>query len=431
MKIAFLVEKFPTLSETFVLSQIVGLIQRGHEIDIYATYAEKSDKVHTEVDSYHLLQKTFYRPYLPKNYIFRLLKGIWIFLSWLLKKPIILLRTINVFKYGRYASSLRLLFESVPFLDNNIPTYDIIYCHFGMLGLKGMVLRNTHVIDGMLVTVFHGQDISGYLLETSENVYNPLFKEGDLFLPVSNYWKKRLIELGCPSNKIIVHHMGIEGKKFYFNPPKPHPEDSICIITVARLVEKKGIEYGIKAIARMKEHHRKIHYLIVGDGPLKTDLQALIFQLNVESIVTLAGWKQQHEVVKLLQKSHILLAPSVTASSGDKEGIPVALMEAMATGRIVISTFHSGIPELIEDGKSGFLVPERNAEILAEKLEWMLDHKQSWSDIRESARKVIEKRYNNYLLNDCLESIFFRILKEPYRSLKTKTQDNDQLLKES
>ncbi|MEO1124750.1 MAG: glycosyltransferase [Cyanobacteria bacterium J06639_16] len=410
MKIAFLVEKFPTLSETFVLNQITELIQRGHEIDIYAMYAEQSDKVHPEVELYHLLQHTFYQPSLPKHYILRLLKGIGIFLSCFWKNIFTTLKTLNIFKYGRYAASLRLFYEAVPFLKNNSPKYDIVYCHFGYIGLKGFILRQLGVIDGALITVFHGYDLSGYFLHTSEQVYRDIFQLGDLFLPISDHWKKRLIELGCPTQKIMVHRMGIEDQKFRFNPRQLQSNDSIHIITIARLVEKKGIEYGIRAIAQLRKHQNNLRYTIVGDGLLKQEFESLISDLNLGSMVTLAGWRQQNEVVELLQKSHILLAPSVTAKDGDKEGIPVALMEAMATGLIVISTFHSGIPELIEDGQSGYLVPERNTELLADKINWVIEHQENWLTIQKSARQVIEQKYNNRVLNDSLEAIFLQVL---------------------
>lgn len=97
-------------------------------------------------------------------------------------------------------------------------------------------------------------------------------------------------------------------------------------------------------------------------------MEELAGESNIADKVKLLGWKQQEEIVTLLNDADILIAPSITGNDGDQEGIPVVLMEALAQGIPVLSTQHSGIPEVVQDGKSGFLVPERDVDALAEKL---------------------------------------------------------------
>jgi len=123
MKIALIVPEFPSLSQTFVLNQITGLIDRGHQVEIFAERADNQVKIHGDISKYKLLQKTYYLPCLPRNKVVRVLKGLNVSIKIFIKKPKVVLGALNFFKYGRNASSLYLLFQSIPFLNKN--NYDI------------------------------------------------------------------------------------------------------------------------------------------------------------------------------------------------------------------------------------------------------------------------------------------------------------------
>jgi colanic acid/amylovoran biosynthesis glycosyltransferase len=110
-----------------------------------------------------------------------------------------------------------------------------------------------------------------------------------------------------------------------------------------------------------------------------------------------------------MSESDIFLAPSVTSLNGDQEGIPVVLMEALASGMPVISTYHSGIPELIEDGKSGFLTPERDVDALTEKICYLIEHNEKWQDIGNCGRKQVEEKYDINILNERLKLTYNKI----------------------
>ncbi len=160
------------------------------------------------------------------------------------------------------------------------------------------------------------------------------------------------------------------------------------MITIGRLVEKKGIKYAIQAMARLLKSGRKINYFVIGDGELRGDLEELISTLNLEKHVQLLGWMKQGEVTQLLQTMHIMVAPSITASNGDQEGIPNVVKEAMALGLPVISTLHSGIPELVEDGVSGFLVKERDVDSLTDRMRYMVDHPEIWGEMGKLGESI-------------------------------------------
>ncbi|MFN6571202.1 glycosyltransferase [Dendronalium sp. ChiSLP03b] len=409
MKIAFIVNNFPVLSQTFILNQITGLIENGHEVDIYAAPSNELI-IHSDIKKFNLMQHTYYFTTPSKNHLVTLFRSLTLTLLNSLKYPILIYWLINGINYTKELSLpvWMIPYRAIPFLSKN--PYDIIYCHFGPNGLTGALIKKLGLTQGKIVTSFHGYDITKYVEKFVKNPYNNLFEVGDLFLPISEHWKKKLLDLGCNEQKIIVHRMGVDCNKFSFTPRYPSGDGQIRIVTIARLVEKKGVEYGIRAIAKLAKANKRIEYNIIGDGSLSTHLQEIIQELGVESTVKLLGWKEQDEVVEILNKSHILLAPSVTSQDGDQEGIPVVLMEAMAMGLPVVSTQHSGIPELVQDAVTGFLAPERDIDALANRLSYLIEHPELWSKMGRAGRKQIEEYYNINKLNQQLINIYQKLL---------------------
>jgi colanic acid/amylovoran biosynthesis glycosyltransferase len=144
---------------------------------------------------------------------------------------------------------------------------------------------------------------------------------------------------------------------------------------------------------------------------MRDDLESLTRKLGVEERVEFLGWRGPEEVRELMRSADIFLAPSVTDSNGDKEGLPVVLMEALACGLPVVSTLHSAIPELVEDGSSGFLVAERNVGALVERLTYMLDHPERLVEMGRAGRSRVEKEFNIHKLNDRLLEIYSNTIK--------------------
>ncbi len=412
MRIAFLVTHFPRLSETFILNQITGLIRLGHDVDIYAYKPGDDPTVHDDVTKYDLLNHTTYYgdifKQMPSNKIACMLKRVTLFISQLRNNPLPLIRSLNVVKFKRDAISLTVFCRAIPFLNKG--DYDIIQCHFGPNGMLGILLKDLGVFKGKVVTAFHGYDITQFVKKYGNNVYDHLFKRGDIFLPISERWKNELVNMGCDEQKILVHRMGIDVRK-YSSPERRIKNDrKINILSIARLVEKKGIQYGVRAVASLIKDYPALEYTIVGDGPLRNEIESVIKEFDLDKNVKLLGWKTQEEIVTLLMAADIFLAPSVTGSSGDQEGIPVVLMEAMAQGLPVVSTYHSGIPELVQDGVSGFLVPEKDVDALAERLTYMMDTPENLDELGRNGRKYVEAHYDIHTLNMRLVEIYNHLL---------------------
>ncbi|MEL6578180.1 MAG: glycosyltransferase [Cyanobacteria bacterium J06621_12] len=411
MRIAFFVDQFPSLSETFILNQITGLIDRGHEVDIYCDRTGNRTKMHPEVEQYQLLNHTYCTP-IPRNPLWLWIKGIWLLITNFFRAPQTVLKTLNYKrfnpeKYGEPGEFFKPLYLTLPCLERS--PYDIIHCHYGRNGLKASLLKDLGVITGKIVVVFHGNDISRYLKIHGDDVYNYLFQRADLLMPISQHWRDKLIALGCEPSKITVHHMGIDCNKFIPS-IKTTKQTQPLILSVARLVEKKGLAYGIEAVAQLIQQPTELKYSIVGDGVLRSQLESQIAALQAREQIELLGWREQSELQQIIAQADILLAPSVTSSNGDSEGIPVSLMEAMAQEIPVVSTYHSGIGELVEDGVAGHLVPERDTAALALKLQHLLADSHLRQQMGQAGRQRVLRDYNIDQLCDRLSEIYQQIL---------------------
>ncbi len=404
MKVAFFVISFPKISETFILNQITGIIELGHDVKILAIKKKKIKKVHTDILKYNLLERVDY--IYPKNIFTRFIKGIYLLIKYSVTKPSLVLKTLNIFKCGKYALSLKLLFFIKPFLENS---FDILHCQFGTVGIYGAYIKD-FLVKGRLVTSFRGYDLSSVLLANGVTYYYHLFDRGDLFLPVNEYFKNRLIKLGCSRDKILVHHSGIDINRFMFYKRQIVDHNRTKFLTVGRLVEKKGHLFVIEAIKRLVNKYSKIEYIIAGDGPLKTELLKLVNKYNLSSYVKFKGQITSSEAIDLYKEAHIFILHSITARNGDMEGTPVVLMEAQASGLPVISTYHSGVPEVVIDKHSGFLVPEKDVEAMTERMEYLINNPDLWCKMGLAGRKHIVENYNISKLNKELEKKYFNLL---------------------
>ncbi|WP_435952983.1 colanic acid biosynthesis glycosyltransferase WcaL [Dryocola sp. BD626] len=395
MKVGFFLLKFPVASETFVLNQIVAFIDMGYEVEIVAI--QKGDLAHTHAafKEYRLAEKTTWLMDEPEGKVAKLqsralntLRGSLRPRTW---------RALNAKRYGEEARNL--ILSSICGRNSQTLRADVYIAHFGPAGVTAAKLRELGLLKGKIATVFHGIDISGReALAHYTPEYQKLFTRGDLMLPISNLWAGRLEKMGCPPAKIAVSRMGVDMDRFSLRPVKA-PAKTLEIISVARLTEKKGLHVAIEACRLLKERGVDFRYNILGIGPWETRLRTLIEQNQLDDVVFMPGFKPNHEVKAMLDEADLFLLPSVTGEDGDMEGIPVALMEAMAVGIPVVSTVHSGIPELIDAGESGWLVPEYDVVALADRL-------QAFGRVNESelkpmlaqARAKVETEFNQKVI---------------------------------
>jgi colanic acid/amylovoran biosynthesis glycosyltransferase len=430
MRIAFLVHRFPAISETFILRQITGLIDLGHEVDIYSERSPNEDEpVHPEFEQYELRERTTYldvempaesghwsmpihpiwgKTWLPgeeksvRNAV-RVLRAMPTFLRSFAAAPALTMEVLQPSAYSEQARTLEALYN-LSSLSGRARQYDVIHAHFGPVANNLRFAR--HVWKAPLVVTFHGYDYCSVPREQGRHIYDRLFRDADAVVAISDYALTKLEELGCPTEKIRVLHTGVRLSDFPYRPRTLVEGETVRILAVGRLVEKKGFEFAIRAIALVRRKYPNLRYDIIGDGPLRTALQQLIRELGLEEVVSLLGTADSDFIREKMAQAHLFLLASVTASDADQEGIPVSLMEAQAAGLPVLSTTHSGIPELIADGVSGTLVPERDIEALAGRLLNLIEHSLEWPRMGREGRQIVEERFNITALNDDLAQLY-------------------------
>jgi colanic acid/amylovoran biosynthesis glycosyltransferase len=398
LRIAVFAHEFPALSETFVLRHITSLIERGHEVTVLSTAPRAEPAQHPAIERFDLRRRTRYLE-MPASRLARVRAAPTAFArGWTCGRatPI---RSLNVLRYGREAASLRLLHWAATLAPGE--EFDVVHCHFGTVGRLAAFLREIGAWRGRLVTTFHGVDLSACLRD-DPSLYDHLLRRGDLFLPISDVWRQKLLSLGCRPAQTIVHRMGVEPGRFIFRARCLAADQPIKLLTVGRLVEKKGVEYGLRAAAELVRRGIKVDYQIAGDGPLRAHLERLAAALEIGPSVRFLGWRNEEQVTALMAERDLLLAPSVTDAIGDQEGIPVTIMEAMAAGMPVVSTWHSGIPELVEHGVTGFLAPERDVIALAEAVQRIVRN-DLWAAMGHAGRRCVELDYDVRRLDDTLE----------------------------
>jgi hypothetical protein len=189
------------------------------------------------------------------------------------------------------------------------------------------------------------------------------------------------------------------------------PKDIIKILFVGRFVEKKGASYAIETIDRLLKESHNIELRMIGDGPLMNEAKNLMNELSLNEKIVLLGPQPHSIVLKEMEEADIFFLPSITADNGDREGIPVSIMEAQATGLPVVSTVHSGIPELVIDSKTGFLVPENDTAAMAEKLKELITNYKLRINMGELGRSQIESIYDREKEIDQLDKLFRSVCK--------------------
>lgn len=397
MKIAIFAGEFPALSETFVLRQVVGLLNQGHEVSVIA--CEMGD-VNCQHDLYirHQLRQRIktVRGTATRFALLAAVARLLIAALFLASARRALCAAISAWRQGSKASLVDI---SSCYSQGVLGQYDAIVAHFGPIGVRAMFLQQAGLLQGPLAVVFHGLDMSDYgVLARHQQSYRTLFSHASQLLPISHLWAGRLQEWGADPGKIQVLRMGVDVENFLLRDASrpPLPSGTIRALAVARLTEKKGIEYAIRGVAAAR---CDVVFSIIGSGPLEAALQALVVELGCQEKVKFLGRQPQQQVFAELDRSDLFILPSVVAASGDMEGIPVALMEAMAKGVLVLATRHSGIPELIEHGVSGLLVPERDSVAIADQLERLVGGEWDLMAMRDQARAVIEQEFNNSKLD--------------------------------
>jgi colanic acid/amylovoran biosynthesis glycosyltransferase len=274
--------------------------------------------------------------------------------------------------------------------------FSLVHGHFGTGSLYAVPYAVRYQLP--LLVTFHGYDVP--LLRSAARVYpenwpyamlaRSLLLRMSMGLCASGELLELLVEAGAPRERLRVYHLGIDLARFKRTVRRALPR----VVMVGRFVEKKGFEYGIRAHAHALARGARADLCIVGGGEREAKLKALVAELGSGEYVHFLGVLPSNEVAALLGESDVLMAPSVVGADGDRESGVIAIKEASACECAVLGTYHGGIPEIIEDGKTGFLVPERDARTLGERLHAQLTDRALCERMGKAGRAKMEREYD-------------------------------------
>lgn len=413
MRVAWLTALFPVLSEIPFLNQIVGLVERGHQVDIYADGPQAGGPFHPDVERLGLQSRTRYPIRWPAGRLERWRAAARLLARHRGRERRILLRTLDPARFWHRAWTLDQLRRTERFLP--VRDYDVCFCAFGMDAPHALRLRRVGVLGGELVVAFRGADTTKYVARRGPRVYARTFREARLLLPVCEFLGRRLVQLGAPAERVVVHRTGIDLRRWPYRERGQGAPGGLRLVSVGRLVEKKGLAQVLRALRLLVDRGVQAEYRVFGDGPLRQRLETLAQELGLAERVVFEGRHGQEAVRAALDRADVLVAASVTAADGDEEGIPNVLKEAMASGMPVIGTRHAGIPELVEDGVSGWLVPERDEVALAGALARLAAEPERWAAMGRAGRAKVEREYDIHRLNDRLAEMLQTLIRPEAR----------------
>lgn len=271
---------------------------------------------------------------------------------------------------------------------------NLLHAHFADLGIRAIGLSRRLRLP--LVTSFYGYDLSQLPKQPVwADAYRALFAHGDAFVVEGSHARQCLLDLGCPPERVEVVRFGIDPAT-EFHPRTWRPGTPLRILMIARLVPKKGTVFALESLARFRQQRSDVAFevTLVGDGPERDAVRSAIKRLALGDVVQMVPSWTHAEFVRRVGECHLLLQHSVTAPDGDHEGgAPVSLLEAQASGALIVSTRHADIPEYVRDGESGLLVPERDIAACAQAISELVDRAEQWPQMGRVGHDHVRSRY--------------------------------------
>lgn len=389
--ILYYVSSFPKLSESFVLNEINELYKRGYNIAVFAQNYPEENITHDEHEDIEV--PVYYADISFTD-----------FPQLLSKKPAQMAignttsRVLNYFSPKQVAHNLLLGKHCAKFIDSLDFDVDIVNAHFASSTRLGAVFAAQYhsipsTVTAHALEIFASPNVPQikYICDSMNHVFVP-----------SEYNRDYLREeIGIENNITVVPATTQVDK---FEPSAPTVKNRL--LTVARLVEKKGYPYGIEAVNTLIRQGYDIEYHIIGTGEKEEELQQQVEEYGIDDHVKFLGHVSDERLQKELSQASVFLLPCVIAENGDRDAMPVVLKEAMASETACVSTTVSAIPELITDDYDGLLVPEKEPDKLASAIQELLDNPEKRQRLAENGRETVHNKFDISESVDTLAEVF-------------------------
>ncbi len=391
--IGYVLKRFPRLSETFILNEILALERLGVDVEIFSLLRPPPEARHGLLSE--LRARITYLPAFKKLADIEMAEGLDLRLCSLASSlptndhcfgPLFPGKTVE------QVAALHLKASTLAVLAN-ARGIDHFHAHFCSDATTVALLASKLAGIGYSFTA-HARDIFHvYASPEADDAMRRIKVDAATFaVTVSDYNKKHLAGL-APTSADRIHRIynGIDLNRFR---PAPSAGDANLVVAVGRLIEKKGFSDLIDACRLMRDDGVRFRCKIVGDGPLREDLLAQVSALDLSGCVELVGVMRQEQLIPTLGEASVVVLPCLVSRSGDRDGLPTVLLEAMALGRPVVTTTVSGGPEIVAHGETGLLVEPQNAMALAASIEVLLGDPQAADKMGRAGRRRAERLFS-------------------------------------
>lgn len=363
VRVAYLMSRFPKLTETFILYEMLAVERRGVAVEVYPLQRERTRTMHPEAVPF--VARAHFAPFLSPGVLGAQLR-------FLVRQPRAYLGALLVWLRAtlgsvRYLAGALVFFPKAVWFAERMQAAGVthVHAHFASHpAAAALVIRRLTGIPYSFTA--HGSD-----LHRDRHMLREKVAEADFVVAISDY-NRNVIVAECGERaaaKTIVLHCGVDTAVFEPGRCGPRSTGRLRILCTGTLHEVKGQTFLIEACRLLAARGVDFECALVGDGPDRQRLGEQVDRAGLAERVAFLGRRTRADVVRLLGEADVLVAPSVPSRDGRREGIPVAIMEGAACGLPVVASRLSGIPELVEDGKQGCLVPPGDAPALADALE--------------------------------------------------------------
>lgn len=407
LSIAVVARWFPSVSQTFVMDHVSGLVERGHRVEVFSRGSTQAGSKHGDYDRYGLPERTTYwtKPELDRRQkLLTVLHGI---------------RSSGPGAAGAAWAASRAyagtgldrwsFITRTAQLNGQLPGAQIVHAHFGPEGEEMAALKACGALKQPLVVSMHGFDLTR-LPSQKKSPYPNLFLQASRIVVTTDFMAEKAMALGCPPERIRKIPIGIRLERFPFLERRWSQGEPLRVLSISRMVEKKGLQYSLAALGRAARAGIEVEYTVIGDGPLRAKLTESAQQLGLGSKVRFLGAQGRELILAELSQCHLFVLPSVTAEDGDAEGQGMVLQEAQACGIPCVVTRHGGLPEGCLENLSAVLVPERDSDALATAILHLQEQNQAWPAMGRAGRQLAEDRYSLTRHLDALEEVYASLI---------------------
>lgn len=380
LRIAYLVSRFPHLPETFILREIDQLEALGHEVVLCPLLRQRDEVVHPAAEPW--VRRAIYTPFVSAP----LLRDLGLAF---LRQPRAAFRGL-VAPLGRVVTTPNFLtgtagiIPKVAHLARVLQDRQVDHIHAHFATHPAMAAYMLHQLTGTSYSfTVHAHDLYVHTAMLDRKLRDAAFA-----VTISEHNRELLLPLSADTPVEVVRS-GVQLERYPVQ--QRAPDGPFHLLAVGSLQPYKGFIYLIEALGALRAQGIEPATSIVGGGPDRDELQTRITELGLQDRVHLIGPQPEHEVARLLQEAHAFVLPSIITASGKKEGLPVVLIEALASGLPTIATDISGIPELIRPGETGQLVPPGDPAALAAAVRWVIENPGPAREQARRGRELVER----------------------------------------